>query len=58
MLKKEDKDGIIEFLKSTLQDVDKLLVGITLYPDDYDCDVDLISRIRDRISHALIDVTW
>ena len=58
MLKKEDKDGIIEHLKVALADVKTLVDDVTLDPELTDVDERTLQKIIDKIDHALIDVTW
>ena len=58
MLKKEDKDGIIEHLKVALADVKTLVNDVTLNPELTDADERTLQKIIDKIDHALIDVTW
>ena len=58
MLKKEDKDGIIEHLKAALADVKTLVNDVTLDPElTYHAEKTL-QKIIDKIDHTLIDVTW
>ena len=58
MLKKEDKDGIIEHLKAALADVKTLVNDITLDPELTSIDEKTLQKIIDKIDHTLIDVTW
>ena len=58
MLKKEDKDGIIEHLKVALADVKALVDDVTLDPELTDIDERTLQKIIDKIDHTLIDVTW
>ena len=58
MLKKEDKDGIIEHLKVALADVKVLVDDVTLDPELTDIDERTLQKIIDKIDHTLIDVTW
>ena len=58
MLKKEDKDGIIEHLKAALADVKTLVNDITLDPELTSIDEKTLRKIIDKIDHTLIDVTW
>lgn len=58
MLKKEDKDGIIEHLKAALADVKTLVNDVTLDPELTSIDEKILQKIIDKIDHTLIDVTW
>ena len=58
MLKKEDKDGIIEHLKAALADVKTLINDVTLDPELTSIDEKTLQKIIDKIDHTLIDVTW
>ena len=58
MLKKEDKDGIIEHLKAALADVKTLVNDVTLDPELTSIDEKTLRKIIDKIDHTLIDVTW
>ena len=58
MLKKEDKDGIIEHLKAALADVKTLVNDVTLDPELSSIDEKTLQKIIDKIDHTLIDVTW
>ena len=58
MLKKEDKDGIIEHLKVALADVKTLVNDVTLDPELTSIDEKILQKIIDKIDHTLIDVTW
>ena len=58
MLKKEDKDGIIEHLKAALADVKTLVNDITLDPELTSIDEKTLRKIIDKIDHTLMDVTW
>ena len=58
MLKKEDKDGIIEHLKVALADVKMLVDDVTLDPELSSVDEKTLQKIIDKIDHTLIDVTW
>ena len=58
MLKKEDKDGIIEYLKAALADVKTLVNDVTLDPELTSIDEKTLQKIIDKIDHTLIDVTW
>lgn len=58
MLKKEDKDGIIEHLKAALADVKTLVNDVTLDPELTSIDEKTLQKIIDKIDHTLIDVTW
>ena len=58
MLKKEDKDGIIEHLKAALADVKTLVNDVTLDPELSSVDEKTLQKIIDKIDHTLIDVTW
>ena len=58
MLKKEDKDGIIEHLKAALADVKTLVNDVNLDPElTYHAEKTL-QKIIDKIDHTLMDVTW
>ena len=58
MLKKEDKDGIIQHLKAALADVKTLVNDVTLDPELTSIDEKTLQKIIDKIDHTLIDVTW
>ena len=58
MLKKEDKDGIIEHLKAALADVKTLVNDVNLDPKLTSIDEKTLQKIIDKIDHTLIDVTW
>ena len=58
MLKKEDKDGIIEHLKAALADVKTLVNDVTLDPELTSIAEKALQKIIDKIDHTLIDVTW
>ena len=58
MLKKEDKDGIIEHLKAALADVKTLVNDVTLDPELTSIDEKTLQKIINKIDHTLIDVTW
>lgn len=58
MLKKEDKDGIIEHLKEALVDVKTLVNDVTLDPELTSIDEKTLQKIINKIDHTLIDVTW
>lgn len=58
MLNKEDKDGIIEFLKSALEDLKAMVNDITLDPDLLLADERTIQDIKDKVDHTLMDITW
>ena len=58
MLKKEDKDGIIEHLKAALADVKTLVNDVTLDPELTSIDEKTLQKIIDKIDHTLMDVTW
>ena len=58
MLKKEDKDGIIERLKAALADVKTLVNDVTLDPELTSIDEKTLRKIIDKIDHTLMDVTW
>ena len=58
MLKKEDKDGIIEHLKAALADVKTLVDNVTLDPELSSADEKTLQKIADKIDHTLMDVTW
>ena len=58
MLKKEDKDRIIEHLKAALADVKTLINDVTLDPELTSIDEKTLQKIIDKIDHTLIDVTW
>ena len=58
MLKKEDKDGIIEHLKAALANVKTLVNDVTLDPELTSIDEKTLQKIIDKIDHTLIDVTW
>ena len=58
MLKKEDKDGIIEHLKAVLADVKTLVNDVTLDPELSSADEKTLQKIADKIDHTLMDVTW
>ena len=58
MLKKEDKDGIIEHLKAALADVKTLVDDVILDPELTYYDKKTLQKIIDKIDHTLIDVTW
>ena len=58
MLKKEDKDGIIEHLKAALADVKTLVNDVTLDQELTSIDEKTLQKIIDKIDHTLIDVTW
>ena len=58
MLKKEDKDGIIEHLKEALANVKTLVNDVTLDPELTSIDEKTLQKIIDKIDHTLIDVTW
>ena len=58
MLKKEDKDRIIEHLKAALADVKTLVNDVTLDPELTSIDEKTLQKIIDKIDHTLIDVTW
>ena len=58
MLKKEDKDGIIEHLKESLANVKTLVNDVTLDPELTSIDEKTLQKIIDKIDHTLIDVTW
>ena len=58
MLKKEDKDGIIEHLKAALADVKTLVNDVTLDPELSSVDEKTLQKIADKIDHTLMDVTW
>ena len=58
MLKKEDKDGIIEHLKAALADVKTLVNDVTLDPELTSIAENALQKIIDKIDHTLIDVTW
>ena len=58
MLKKEDKDGIIEHLKAALVDVKTLVNDVTLDPELTSIDEKTLQKIIDKIDHTLMDVTW
>lgn len=58
MLKKKDKDGIIEHLKVALADVKMLVDDVTLDPELSSVDEKTLQKIIDKIDHTLIDVTW
>lgn len=58
MLKKEDKDRIIEHLKAALANVKTLVNDVTLDPELTSIDEKTLQKIIDKIDHTLIDVTW
>ena len=58
MLKKEDKDGIIEHLKAALADVKTLVNDVTLDPELASIAENALQKIIDKIDHTLIDITW
>ena len=58
MLKKEDKDRIIEHLKAALADVKTLVNDVTLDPELTSIDEKTLRKIIDKIDHTLMDVTW
>ena len=58
MLKKEDKDGIIEHLKAALANVKTLVNDVTLDPELTSIDEKTLQKIIDKIDHTLMDVTW
>ena len=58
MLKKEDKDGIIEHLKVALADVKTLVDDVTLDPKLAYYDQKTLQKIIDKIDNTLMDVTW
>ena len=58
MLKKEDKDGIIEHLKAALADVKTLVNDVTLDPELASIAEKALQKIIDKIDHTLMDVTW
>ena len=58
MLKKEDKDGIIEHLKAALADVKTLVNDVTLDPELTYYAEKALQKIIDKIDHTLMDVTW
>ena len=58
MLKKEDKDGIIEHLKTALADVKTLVNDVTLDPELTSIAEKALQKIIDKIDLTLIDVTW
>ena len=58
MLKKEDKDGIIEHLKVALSVVKTLVDDVTLDPELSGVDEKTLQKIIDKIDHTLMDVTW
>ena len=58
MLKKEDKDGIIEHLKVALANVKTLVNDVTLDPELTYYDEKTLQKIIDKIDHTLMDVTW
>ena len=58
MLKKEDKDGIIEHLKAALADVKTLVNDVTLDPELTSIAEKTLQKIIDKIDHTLMDVTW
>ena len=57
MLKKEDKDGIIEHLKAALADVKTLVNDVTLDPELASIAENALQKIIDKIDHTLMDVT-
>ena len=58
MLKKEDKDGIIEHLKAALADVKTLVNDVNLDPKLTYYAEKTLQKIIDKIDHTLMDVTW